>query len=153
MSTDGIREGIVGALVTKLATITTGNGYQQNIGAVLDYPTHFNDIDRGNFPVASIVIGRTGQKYLLGNTSVDATMTIGLRCYVEGYDEDTIRDSANKLTEDINKCLFNNNTLGLSYVIDTKVMNMTPPFIWLDVGDVGMFDVSINVIYRRDLSA
>ena len=152
MSTDGIREGIVGALVTKLSTITTGNGYQQNIGSVLDYPTHFNDIDRGNFPVASIVIGRSRQEYLLG-ADVYVTMTIGLRCYVEGYDEDTIRDSANKLTEDINKCNYNNNTLGLAYVIDAKIMNMTPPFIWLDVGDVGMFDISINVIYRRNLTA
>lgn len=152
MSTDGVREGIVSALVTKLATITTGNGYQQSVGEVLDYPTTFNDMDRGSFPVVSVTIGRSSTDYLLG-ANVDVDMAIGLRCYVEGYDEDTIRESANKLAEDITKCLYNNNTLGLAYVIDATVFNVSAPFIWLDVGDVGMMDIQVNVTYRRDLSA
>ena len=78
-------------------------------------------------------------------------MNIGLRCYVEGADEETIRQSANMIVEDINKLIFNNITLGISEVIDTNVLSNDAPFIWLDVGNLGHVDIQLQVMYRRPL--
>jgi hypothetical protein len=144
------RENIVAALVTKIGTITTGNGYQQDVGAVLDYPTNFSDIDYSDFPVVSIVLGGETATDNLGST-VDNTLEIGLRCYVDGGDPDTIRTSANKVVEDIKKLIYNNPTLDVSGVILCQVSNVEPPFIWLDVGDVGMVDINLSCLYRQTL--
>ena len=146
----GERENIVAALVTKLETITTGNGYQQNVGSVLDYPTTFTDIDYSDFPVVSIVLGSESIAENIGST-VNKSLAIALRCYVEGSDEDSIRESANKVAEDINKMIYNNNTLGVSGVINCEVTAIQAPFIWLDVGNVGIIDISISCLYRQTL--
>ena len=149
MSTDGIRESIVSALATKLATVTTGNGYQQTIQTVLDYPTHFESLDNSDYPVVSIYMGSETGQVLLGNTQQDFTLNIGLRCYVEGGDEDSIRIEANKIYEDISKLIFNNITLGVASVIEANIVSNEAPFIWLDVGHVGFCDIQLQVLYRR----
>ena len=151
MSTDGIRENIVSTLATKLETITTGNGYQQTINTVLDYPTHFDSLDNSDYPVVSIYMGAETGEVLLGNAQQDFTLNIGLRCYVEGGDEDSIRESANKIYEDISKLIFNNITLGIASVIETSLVSNDAPFIWLDVGHVGFCDIQLQVLYRRTM--
>jgi hypothetical protein len=144
-----IRENIISALVTKLSTITTGNGYQQNVGSVLDYPTHFENIDTANYPVISIYMGNSAINYNLGASS-DSAFAIGLRCYIEGGDEDSIRESANKIIEDIDKCLYNNITLGDSNVIKAELTSIEPPFLWLELGHTGIVDLQVSVLYRRN---
>ena len=146
MSTDGIRESIVSTLATKLATVTTGNGYQQTIETVLDFPTHFESLDTSDYPVVSIYMGAETGQVLLGNAQQDFTMSVGLRCYVEGGDDDTIRESANKIYEDIN-----NITLGIASVIETSIVSNDAPFLWLDVGHVGFCDIQLQVLYRRTM--
>ena len=145
-----IREDIIGALATKLATITTGNGYEQTIESVYDYPTHFESIDGSGFHAVSIFMGSTLLEYKLGGATQDTSFNIGLRVYVEGSDEDSIRESANKAVEDINKLIFNNITLGNSTVIKTEVTTVEPPFIWLELGNIGLVDIQLNVLYRRN---
>ena len=145
----GERESIVSALVTKLGTITTGNGYQQNIGSILDYPTTFSDIDYSDFPVVSIVVGGETNVENIGN-SVNNQLEILLRCYIDGSDEDDIRESANKAVEDIKKLIYNNPTLGVTNVLLCRVANTEPPYIWLDVGNIGLVDINLTCQYRQN---
>jgi len=145
-----IREGIISSLVTKLETITTGNGYEQNIGTVLDFPTHFESLDTADYPVVSIYLGNTVISYKLGGNTADLALNIGLRCYIEGGDEDTLRISANKIVEDISKMIANNITLDNSNVIVTEIVSFDPPFLWLELGHTGICDIQLNVIYRRN---
>ena len=142
-----IREDIISALATKLETITTGNGYEQTVESVFDYPTHFESINQ--FPAISIFMGSTALDYKLGGATQDTSFNIGLRCYIEGADEDAIRDSANKCIEDVNKMIFNNITLGNSNVIKAEVTTVEPPFIWLELGNIGLVDIQLNILYRR----
>ena len=86
----------------------------------------------------------------MGGATQDTSFNIGLRVYVEGSDEDSIRESANKAVEDINKLIFNNITLGNSTVIKTEVTTVEPPFIWLELGNIGLVDIQLNVLYRRN---
>ena len=146
----GERENIVAGLVTKLGTVTTGNGYQQNIGSILDYPTTFNDVDYSDFPVVSIVLGSETTVENLGST-VNNTLEVLLRCYIDGGDEDSIRQSANKIVEDIRKLIWNNPTLGVSGVIECRIANTEPPYIWLDVGNTGIIDINLTCLYRQTL--
>jgi hypothetical protein len=146
----GERENIVAGLVTKLGTITTGNGYQQNVGSVLDYPTTFTDVDYSDFPVVSILIGAESIVENLGST-VNKTLGIGLRCYIDGSTEDEIREAANKVVEDIHKLIYNNPTLGVTGVIKCQVETIDAPFLWLDIGNVGIVDVMLSCEYRQTL--
>ena len=44
------RDAVIASLKSKLETITTGNGYQQSVGDVLDYPVQMADLDGYDFP-------------------------------------------------------------------------------------------------------
>ena len=148
MATTGIRESIITGLDTVLKTITTGNGYQQTITTVLDYPTHISDISYADYPVVSIFLGGTEMQPLISN-AMNINVVVGLRCYVTGGEEDDIRESANKIVEDIHKAIYDNVTLGQSGIIKAEVLSAEPPFLWQDVDAAGIIDINVNVLCRR----
>ena len=148
MATTGIRESVISGMDTVLKTVTTGNGYQQTITTVLDYPTHLTDIDYADFPVVSIYMGGSEMQPLLQD-AMNINMAVGLRCYVTGGEEDDIRESANKMIEDIHKAIYDNPTLGQSGIIKAEVTAAEPPFLWQDVDAAGIVDINVNVLCRR----
>ena len=146
------REGIITGLSTLLKTIKPANGFDSDVGEVLDYPIHFSDIDTTLAPVISIVPGPETPRDLLGGTTQEYDWRVGLRCYLDGSDHDDIRGDANKIVEDIHKLIYQNPTLSVSDVILARPIATDPPFIWFDVGSVGLVDLQLSIQYRKDLS-
>lgn len=146
------REGIITGLTTLLKTIIPANGFDSDVQDVVEYPIHFTDLDITLVPIISIVSGPETPTDLLGGSTQEYDWRVGLRCYLEGTDQDDIRADAHKLIEDIHKLIYQNPTLSVAGVVLARPIATDPPFIWFDVGSVGLVDLQLLVRYRKDLS-
>lgn len=142
------RDAVIASLKTKLETITTGNGYQQNIGDVLDYPVQMADLDGYDFPIISIVMGSNTNDPFIGGAE-DYLWNVGLRCYLEDVDTDNVKASVNEMIEDVNKLIFTDPTLGNASVVETNISMSGPPFIWTDLGTPAICDIQLQIRYRK----
>ena len=118
----GKRVEILQALNTKLATITTGNGYNFTIA---DTSYGFLDLSKTiEFPVISLIpsdanyVPMTNTEYTSGS-SIDSTD--GWDVAIIGYcqssqEQEHLTIEMEKFIEDIVKAILSDHTLGLSYV-------------------------------------
>lgn len=142
------RDAVIASLKSQLQTITTGNGYQQSVGDVLDYPVQMADLDGFDFPIISIVMGSNTNDPFIGGAE-DYLWNVGLRCYFEDINTDDIKQSVNELIEDVNKLIFENPTLGNASVVETDISLSGPPFIWTDLGSPAICDIQLQIRYRK----
>jgi hypothetical protein len=119
-----IEVGIVNALATRLATITTANGYLTGIGSRI-YETEPEPEEDPTAPF--LVIGGIESEALIAEAA-DWTMRVELDAYADvisqGYE--TARDQALNALRDIERAL-RANTSFASYILQARVDTKTLP--------------------------
>lgn len=149
------RTQIIDALVGKLQTITTANGYNTDAGNSV-YKSFVTYTDIREFPALTLLIGDanyaplTNQKYTSGAAAESAD---GWAISVVGYTKvasnvghaGVMTDAIEELVEDIIKAVLNVYNLGLSFVHNVYLTAVLPYEDW-EAG-VGVAQIVFQVKY------
>ena len=143
------REEILEALETALKTITTANGYGNNVATVSRHFRHYSELN--SFPALMIIPGPGEVKVLDGLRQIEREeFLIGIRGYVKAGRDTTwsgkLSTALESLIADIRACVAKNRDLGISFVYYLEVKNIDPYFDWKQ--QIGICDVVVNAAYK-----
>jgi len=149
------RKQIIDALVAKLQTITTANGYNTDAGAAV-YKSFVAYTDLREFPALTLLIGDssysplTATRYTSGTTSESADgWAISVIGYVKVANNvghaGVMTDAVEDLIEDVVKAVLSVYNLGLSFVHNVYLAAVLPYEDW-DAG-VGVAQLIFQVKY------
>jgi hypothetical protein len=143
------------AIVTRIGTVTTGNGYTLSVGEVTTGPTRMDDPGR-LYPLVAVKHGEEVKTvHTLQRKSSVITFYVGVACQrTDSADPD---DTADDLCGEIEKALElfgGGQWLGLGYVENVFVVGVDPEELTPEIArDMAAWTMAVEVTYTHDRRA
>lgn len=143
------------ALVTRIGTVTTGNGYAMSLGSVATGPVRMDDASY-TFPLVAVRHGEEVKTmHTLGRKQSVMTFYVGVACKrTDTADPDDTADDACGEIEKAVELFASGSFLGLGYITNVFVAGIDPEELTPEVAlDLAAWTLAIEVTYTHDRRA